>query len=56
MTGSKLAKRGDGRMVLEIEIDFEPGSKFPCPECGASCGVHDTGGRIRENNVSDRAY
>ena len=28
---------------LDIHIDFEPGSKFPCPLCGKSgCQVHDT--------------
>ena len=26
---------------LDIEIDFAPGSSFPCPECGESCKVHD---------------
>jgi hypothetical protein len=28
-------------MVLELEIDFEPGSEFPYPEFGASCEVYD---------------
>lgn len=28
---------------LDIHIDFELGSKFPCPKCSNSeCGVHDT--------------
>jgi transposase len=27
---------------LDIEIDFVPGSTFPCPECNESCKVHDT--------------
>ena len=28
---------------LDIQIDFAPGSRFPCPNCGAAdCPVHDT--------------
>jgi len=28
---------------LDIQIDFAPGSRFPCPNCGtADCPVHDT--------------
>lgn len=27
---------------LELVIDFEPGSRFPDPESGADCPVHDT--------------
>lgn len=27
--------------ALRLRLDFEPGSRFPCPECGASCAVHD---------------
>ena len=28
---------------LDIQIGFERGGKYPCPECGRSgCGVHDT--------------
>jgi transposase len=27
---------------LDIYLDFLKGSKFPCPECGSLCGVHDT--------------
>jgi transposase len=31
------------RKQLDIHIDFERGSKFPCPQCGtAGCEVHDT--------------
>ena len=30
-------------MQLDLHIDFESGSKFPCPSCGRSgCHVHDT--------------
>lgn len=27
---------------LDITLNFERGSKFPCPECGGHCPVHDT--------------
>ena len=28
---------------LDIRLDFPPGSRFPCPECGGSaCAVHDS--------------
>ena len=28
---------------LDIHVDFEPGSKFPCAKCGnTGCSVHDT--------------
>jgi transposase len=28
---------------LDLHIDFDSGSKFPCPSCGRSgCHVHDT--------------
>ena len=27
---------------LDIHLDFPRGSKFPCPECEAACGVYDT--------------
>jgi transposase len=27
---------------LRIWLDFEPGSRFQCPECGSACPVHDT--------------
>lgn len=27
---------------LRLKLDFEPGSRFGCPSCGASCPVHDT--------------
>ena len=28
---------------LDIEIDFAPGSRFPCPHCGAAdCPAYDT--------------
>src|SRR5271156_6764808 len=31
-----------GGRRLDIEIDFAPGSIFPCPECAELCKVHDT--------------
>lgn len=27
---------------LDVSLDFPRGSRFPCPECGKLCGVHDT--------------
>jgi transposase len=27
---------------LRIRLDFNPGSHFPCPQCGSNCPVHDT--------------
>lgn len=39
---SELKEREDGSKVLELELDFEKGAKFPCPKCGETCGVHDT--------------
>src|SRR6266853_238552 len=27
---------------LRLRLDFEIGSRFPCPECGCACPVHDT--------------
>jgi transposase len=32
----------EDKSQLDIELDFAPGSQFPCPECGKLCGVHDT--------------
>lgn len=39
---SELKDREDGSKVLELELDFERGAKFPCPKCGEICGAHDT--------------
>ena len=34
--------RPDQRL-LEMRVDFKPGSRFACPDCGGKdCGVHDT--------------
>ena len=27
---------------LELRLDFEPGLRFACPQCGEFCPVHDT--------------
>ncbi|MEI6795391.1 MAG: ISL3 family transposase, partial [Methanomassiliicoccales archaeon] len=27
---------------LDLDIDFEKGTKFPCPKCGKMCALHDT--------------
>ena len=28
--------------ILYVDIDFENGSKFPCPSCGKPCAVYDS--------------
>lgn len=33
---------GTGRGTLRVRLDFEAGSRFPCPECQELCPVHDT--------------
>lgn len=39
----ELKDQGEGKKVLELDLGFERGAKFPCPcGCGAVCGVHDT--------------
>jgi transposase len=30
------------RGVLRLRLDFDAGSRFPCPECAVPCAVHDT--------------
>ena len=30
---------------LELRLDFPSGSRFPCPVCGAACGVYDASER-----------
>ena len=30
-----------GSKRLDIRVDFAPGARFPCPDCGALCKVHD---------------
>jgi transposase len=32
--------------VLEVELDFQRGSRFACPHCGELCPVHDTDTRV----------
>ena len=27
---------------LDVRLDFVKGAKFPCPQCGCSCGAYDT--------------
>jgi transposase len=34
-----------GGAQLQIHVDFPRGSRFPCPECGKPCSVHDTAER-----------
>lgn len=39
---SELKDGAEGRKILELDLGFETGAKFPCPKCGELCGVHDT--------------
>src|SRR5665213_1517219 len=39
---SRGARARPEKKRLDIEVDFPPGSLFPCPECGDACKVHDT--------------
>ncbi len=41
VVASDFAKDGG----LCLELDFERGTRFACPQCGASCPVHDTAQR-----------
>lgn len=41
VVGSDFAGAGG----LRLELDFERGTHFACPECGAQCPVHDTVGK-----------
>jgi transposase len=39
---------------LDIHVDFEPGSKFPCAKCGnPGCIVHDTIENSEKPNLID---
>src|ERR1035438_2516367 len=39
---SGLEQSGEQSKMLYVDIDFEEGSKFPCPSCGQRCGVYDS--------------
>lgn len=39
---SELKDVAGGKKVLELDLGFERGTKFPCSKCGALCGIHDT--------------
>jgi transposase len=39
---SGLEDSGPGSKMLYVDIDFEAGSKFPCPTCGERCPVYDS--------------
>lgn len=39
---SELQEKAGGDKELSLEIDFEAGARFACPECGAMCPAHDT--------------
>jgi transposase len=39
---SGLEDSGPGSKILYVDIDFETGSKFPCPDCGKPCAAYDS--------------
>jgi transposase len=39
---SGLEDSGAQSKVLYVDIDFEDGSRFPCPGCGKPCAVYDS--------------
>jgi transposase len=36
------SEKNPDRMEVHITVDYQEGSKFPCPECGESCPVYDS--------------
>jgi transposase len=39
---SGLEQSGEQSKILYVDIDFEEGSKFPCPSCARACAVYDS--------------
>jgi len=39
---SGLEESGPQSKILYVDIDFEVGSRFPCPICGKPCAVYDS--------------
>jgi transposase len=39
---SGLEDSGSGSKILYVDIDFEAGSKFSCPDCGKPCSAYDS--------------
>ena len=42
VAGSSLEEGDGGSRVLCVDIDFEDGGRFPCPQCGKECPVYDS--------------
>jgi transposase len=42
VVASGLEESGPQSKILYVDIDFEEGSKFPCPSCGKPCAVYDS--------------
>ena len=40
------SEKNPDRLEMHIYIDFEEGTRFPCPVCGEACPVHDTRERV----------
>lgn len=38
--------KNPGRLEMHIYVDFDEGTRFPCPVCGEECMVHDTRERV----------
>lgn len=34
--------KGPGQGVLRLRLDFDTGTRFPCPVCQEACAIHDT--------------
>lgn len=40
------SEKNPDRLEMHIYVDFEEGTRFPCPVCGEECQVHDTRERV----------
>ena len=36
------SEKNPDKMEVHITVDYQEGSKFPCPECGESCRIYDS--------------
>ena len=40
------SEKNPERLEMHIYVDFDEGTRFPCPVCGGECMVHDTRERV----------
>ncbi len=40
------SEKNPGRLEMHIYVDFDEGTRIPCPVCGEECMVHDTRERV----------